>query len=113
MKLKSITTAILLFNLGCGAESDLPREGDIVQRAEICIEMGSEYCIKVTDCGLVPELGACETEFVNSCCVDSGLCGQQVQLARDLQPCIDIINDMSCQEHAGAQAPPIECTGII
>jgi len=105
--------ALGLASVGCGGGGgDLPREGDIVQRAEVCVELLDTFCLAFYDCGFVADRGVCETEGFRGCCEDDGLCGQQVQLKRDMAPCLSDVAGLTCQE-IDADVIPLTCFSLI
>jgi hypothetical protein len=102
----------LLFTCCTGGSESGLREGDIVQRAEVCIELACNLCIGLTECGLVSDRGSCETEFVDACCGNEGLCGQQVQLKKSTESCIEDFESLTCQE-IDNDVFPVACVGLI
>lgn len=109
--------ALSLASAGCGADArvDLPREGDIVQRAEVCVALYDAVCLYLFDCGLVTvsERGVCETNFFDACCTLDDLCGQQVQLKKGLAPCLSDLDSQTCPATIGEAPFPVTCEDLI
>lgn len=110
IKLIALLAATMAACVDGGGE--LPREGDIVQRAELCIEWGEVSCLRLTECGHVTDRGECETNTFDICCGIEG-CGQQVQLRNDLAPCISAIDSMTCQQLGAGDGLPSSCDDIL
>jgi hypothetical protein len=80
-------------------------KGHSVQMSGLCTHIGRSACERASSCDGQTDPRACLNDFGDQCCVHYGICQARVELAEDVQPCLDAYPTFSCSQVAEGTLP--------
>lgn len=74
---------------------------------EFCDATGDAFCARMRDCGITT-YNACFRDYKGACCVQDGVCEDQLPGNIVVDECVAALPGLSCED-ARAGAPPAVC----